>query len=123
MQRNTSAGGTPGPGQKQLVRKPRKQQNPLQLEKRFWKDVKILQNRTDNLIPMLPFSRLVREIMQDTSTEVTKITPTALEAFQTASEMYLTQRLQDAYMLTLHRGRVTLDVRDMQLINYLKINL
>ncbi|KAM7344520.1 centromere identifier [Cochliomyia hominivorax] len=118
----TSAGKTSGPGQQQIVKSRRKQNNPLQLEKRFWKEVKTLQTRTDNLIPMLPFSRLVREIMQETSTEVTKITPTALGAIQAASELYLTQRLQDAYMLTLHRGRVTLEVRDMQMINYLKIN-
>ncbi|XP_037825297.1 histone H3-like centromeric protein cid [Lucilia sericata] len=107
----------------QVARKPRKRPNPMQLEKRFWKDVQNLQNRTDHLIPMLPFSRLVRELMHDASTEVFKITPTALEALQTSSELYLTQRLQDAYMLTLHRGRVTLDVKDMELINYLKINL
>ncbi|KAI8123595.1 histone H3-like centromeric protein cid [Lucilia cuprina] len=112
--------------QQQVARKPRKRPNPMQLEKRFWKDVQNLQNRTDHLIPMLPFSRLVREeeeLMHDASTEVFKITPTALEALQTSSELYLTQRLQDAYMLTLHRGRVTLDVKDMELINYLKINL
>ncbi|XP_065366957.1 histone H3-like centromeric protein cid [Calliphora vicina] len=119
-----SANETPAAeDKKQVVRKPRKHRNPLQLEKRFWKDVQVLQNRTDNLIPMLPFSRLVRELMHDASSEVTKITPTAMEALQTSSELYLTQRLQDAYMLTLHRGRVTLDVKDMELINYLKINL
>ncbi|XP_023294285.2 histone H3-like centromeric protein cid [Lucilia cuprina] len=121
--KETPADKTETTQQQQVARKPRKRPNPMQLEKRFWKDVQNLQNRTDHLIPMLPFSRLVRELMHDASTEVFKITPTALEALQTSSELYLTQRLQDAYMLTLHRGRVTLDVKDMELINYLKINL
>ncbi|XP_059225374.1 histone H3-like centromeric protein cid [Stomoxys calcitrans] len=101
----------------------RKQQKPQQLNARFLRDVKYLQNRTEFLIPRLPFSRVVREILMSMSQSVTHVTPTALEALQASSEMYLTQRLQDAYMLTLHRGRVTLDVRDMQLINFLKMYL
>lgn len=110
--------------QKQQLKnkKSRKQSAPQQMKK-FMREVKLLQNRTDLLVPRLPFSRLIRELIMDCSSEVTKITPTALEALQVASEMYLTQRLQDAYMLTLHRGRVTLDVRDMQLINFLKMDM
>ncbi|XP_075164927.1 centromere identifier [Haematobia irritans] len=105
------------------AKKPRKQKAPQQLNVRFLRDVRLLQNTTNFLIPRLPFARVVREIIMDCSCEVTKITTTALEALQTASEMYVTQRLQDAYMLTLHRGRVTLDVRDLEMINYLKASL
>ncbi|XP_061390350.1 histone H3-like centromeric protein cid [Musca vetustissima] len=105
------------------VKKKRKQKNPIQRDMMFLRDVQKLQNRTDYLIPRLPFARLIREIMLDSSRYVERITPPALEALQAASEMYVTQRLQDAYMLTLHRGRVTLDVRDMELINFLKMHI
>ncbi|XP_073813701.1 centromere identifier [Musca autumnalis] len=105
------------------VKKKRKQKTPMQKDLRFLRDVQKLQGSTHYLIPRLPFSRVIREIMMSVSRTVDRITPTALEALQAASEMYLTQRLQDAYMLTLHRGRVTLDVRDMQLINFLKMHM
>lgn len=57
------------------------------------------------------------------SQDVTHYTTTALEAIQEATEMFLTQILQDAYMLTLHRRCVTLSASDMVLIRSLKFNL
>uniref|UniRef100_A0A1I8MHW3 Core Histone H2A/H2B/H3 domain-containing protein n=1 Tax=Musca domestica TaxID=7370 RepID=A0A1I8MHW3_MUSDO len=105
------------------TKKSRKQKTPIQKDLMFLRDVQKLQNRTNFLIPRLPFARLIRELILDSSRQVDRITPTALEALQAASEMYVTQRLQDAYMLTLHRGRVTLDVRDMELINFLKMHI
>ncbi|SPP73753.1 histone H3-like centromeric protein cid [Drosophila guanche] len=83
-------------------------------------EVRILQAQPTLLLPRLPFSRLVRELMsQFTGPCSFRITSGALEALQTSSEMYITQRLQDAYLLTLHRQRVTLEVRDMALMAWL----
>ena len=110
-------------GRDVTVRRPRKQRNPVQLEKRFWKEVHRLQCSAQNMIPMLPFSRLVRELLQSNTMEVTKITKAAMETLQTASEMYMTQILQDAYMLTLHRGRVTLEVKDLELIKFFNMKI
>lgn len=99
----------------------RKQTNPIRKEQRFWKEVQALAYRTDNLIPKLPFSRLVREIIMDLHSTVDRITLEALTMIQEASELYITQVLTDAYLLTLHRGRVTLSVKDIQLLRNLKL--
>lgn len=59
----------------------------------------------------------------ETSDFVTHYTPAALEALQEATEMFLTQVLQDAYLLTLHRRCITLALSDMILIRSLKFNI
>lgn len=100
----------------------RKKTAPARRDVRFLREVRRLQMSTDFMIPRLPFSRLVREIIVQHSTIVSQMTATALEALQIAAEMYVGQRLQDAYMLTLHRKRVTLQVKDMKLINILRID-
>uniref|UniRef100_A0A1A9WIS7 Core Histone H2A/H2B/H3 domain-containing protein n=1 Tax=Glossina brevipalpis TaxID=37001 RepID=A0A1A9WIS7_9MUSC len=100
----------------------RKKTNPRRRDLKFLREVKRLQMSTDFMIPRLPFSRLVREIIILQSYTVTRITATAFEALQTASEVYLQQRMQDAYMLTLHRKCVTLDLRDMRLLELFRKN-
>uniref|UniRef100_A0A1B0AFU7 Core Histone H2A/H2B/H3 domain-containing protein n=1 Tax=Glossina pallidipes TaxID=7398 RepID=A0A1B0AFU7_GLOPL len=100
----------------------RKKTAPIRRDVRFLREVRHLQMRTDFMIPRLPFSRLVREIITQHSTIVCKVTAAAFEALQTATEMYVGQRLQDAYMLTLHRKCVTLQVKDMKLIHILRID-
>ncbi|XP_054737520.1 histone H3-like centromeric protein A [Anastrepha obliqua] len=82
------------------------------------KELKLLQ-RTDFMIPRLSFSRVVREIMMQFSSDVRCITALALEALQTAAEKYMENRFEDAYLLSLHAGRVTLFLKDLELINYL----
>ncbi|KAH8275434.1 hypothetical protein KR026_007216 [Drosophila bipectinata] len=101
----------------------RKRNTPLSRAARMEREINKLQQFTGNLIPKLPFSRLVRELLYSQGSQMFKITTGALEALQSSSEIYLTQRLQDAYYLTLHRGRVTLDVRDMVLMGYICENL
>nr|AAL78896.1 centromeric histone Cid [Drosophila pseudoobscura] len=84
-------------------------------------EIQRLQATPKLLIPRLPFSRLVREIIVNLtgSSSDFRVTQGSMEALQTAAEMYVTQRLQDAYLLTLHRSRVTLEVRDMALMAFL----
>nr|AAL78892.1 centromeric histone Cid [Drosophila malerkotliana] len=101
----------------------RKRTTPLSRAVRMEREINKLQQFTGNLIPKLPFSRLVRELLYSQGSQMFKTTRGALEALQSSSEIYLTQRLQDAYYLTLHRGRVTLDVRDMVLMGYICENL
>jgi len=98
----------------------RKQQHPLSRVQNLADEIKKLQLSPNYMIPRLSFARVVREIILTHSTNSSlRITMAAMEALQTATEMYLTQRFQDAYMLTLHRGRVTLENRDMALMAYI----
>lgn len=83
------------------------------------KEIRALSVRKRPLIPRLPFSRVIREILLNESTEITRMTYTAFEAIQEAAEMYLTQRLEDAYLLTLHRGIITLQLKDLQMVNFI----
>lgn len=94
----------------------RKQVHPMSHAERLRREVCLLQKSPCFMIPRLPFGRLVREIIQQHSASTTCITRGALEALQTATEMFVTQRFQDSYLMTMHRGRVTLQVRDMALM-------
>ncbi|XP_017148285.1 histone H3-like centromeric protein cid [Drosophila miranda] len=99
----------------------RKQTRPISRVALMQQEIQRLQATPKLLIPRLPFSRLVREIIVNLTglSSAFRVTQGAMEALQTAAEMYTTQRLQDAYLLTLHRGRVTLEVRDMALMAFL----
>nr|ARC76672.1 Cid2 [Drosophila eugracilis]ARC76674.1 Cid2 [Drosophila eugracilis] len=105
-------------GQNQTRR--RKNPNPVSRAKRMDEQIHRLQNYPGMLIPKLPFSRLVRELILKYSNEPhIRVTEGAFLAMQTSSELFLTQRLADSYMLTKHRGRVTLEVRDMALMAFI----
>ncbi|XP_016957517.1 histone H3-like centromeric protein cid [Drosophila biarmipes] len=98
----------------------RKMAKPLSRARRMDVEILHLQNHPGVLIPKLPFSRLVREfIIKYSDGSPMRITEGALTAMQVSSELYLTQRLADSYMLTKHRNRVTLEVRDMALMGFL----
>lgn len=84
------------------------------------REIHKLQSSTNYLIPKLPFSRLIREILQACSLTVSRITPPALIALQESSEMYITHLLADSYRCTIHRARVTLTAKDIQLARYLR---
>nr|ARC76716.1 Cid5 [Drosophila americana texana] len=98
--------------------KRRKQPNPLQRAAQFRREVRTLQRSPHFMIPRLSFGRVVRDIMLQHTESPYRITIGALEALQTATEMFLTQRFQDSYLMTLHRSRVTLEVRDMALMAF-----
>lgn len=104
----------------QPSQKKRKQVNPRRREQLMWKQIRQLQSRTDNLMPKAPFGRLIREILTQSSREAERITLKALEALQVSSEIYLTHLFSDAYVCTLHRGRVTLGVHDLRLVRFLR---
>lgn len=53
-------------------------------------------------------------------TNVNRITPDALKALQESSEMYTVQFLEDSYLCSLNRDRVTLSVKDVKLAKYLR---
>ncbi|XP_017027436.1 histone H3-like centromeric protein cid [Drosophila kikkawai] len=96
----------------------RKMGRPVNHRLKMEREIRRLQAHAGLLIPRLPFSRLVREILTQLAGYEAgmRVTQGALEVMQESSELYLTHRLQDSYLLTMHRGRVTLEVRDMALM-------
>nr|ARC76743.1 Cid4 [Drosophila seguyi] len=96
----------------------RKTRRPINHRLKMEREIRRLQAHAGLLIPRLPFSRLVREIITQLAGYEAglRVTEGALQVMQESSELYLTHRLQDSYLLTMHRGRVTLEVRDMALM-------
>lgn len=85
------------------------------------REIMKLQEATRALIPKLPFSRLIRECLQNCShSSDLRVTSDSLLALQEASELYLTQLFEDSYRCTLHRQRVTLQPNDMRLVLLLR---
>lgn len=82
-------------------------------------EIVFLQNSTDLLIPRAPFHRLIREILQDTNIEM-QIAGKAVNALQESSEMFITQLFEDAKILAISRKRVTVEPRDLKLVQYLQ---
>nr|ARC76727.1 Cid3 [Drosophila seguyi] len=97
----------------------RKQRGPISRAARMNREIRRLRACTAPLIPRLPFARLVRELITKSTSSSVRITESALGVLQESSELYLTHRFEDSYLLTRHRGRVTLELRDMVLMAYL----
>ena len=72
------------------------------------------QKTVDDLIPRLPFQRLVREIAQDFKTDL-RFQSSAIGALQSASEAYLVGLFKDTNLCAIHAKRVTIMPKDMQL--------
>ncbi|CAD6236847.1 GSCOCG00008261001-RA-CDS [Cotesia congregata] len=85
-------------------------------------EIRFLRKTTKLIIPKLPFSRLVREIMHELfpRSEIFRMQVTALEALQEATEMYLVQFFEDSILLAYHSKRITLMQRDMILMRRLR---
>lgn len=58
----------------------------------------------------------------DINSEAQRMTGEAIEALRESAEMYIIELLEDANAATLHRGRVTLLPKDIQLVQYLRRN-
>ena len=66
------------------------------------------------LIPLLAFSRLIREITQERRNDL-RFQSATIQALQEGSEAYLVGLLEDSQMCTTHTKRVTIMAKDMQL--------
>uniref|UniRef100_A0A182KHY3 Core Histone H2A/H2B/H3 domain-containing protein n=1 Tax=Anopheles christyi TaxID=43041 RepID=A0A182KHY3_9DIPT len=96
----------------------RKQKTPSNLQ--ALKEIHRLQGTVHNLIPKLSFARLIREVLSEYSHRQLRVTVTMLECLQESAEVYLVQLFGDSYRCTLHRERVTLMPKDMQLAAMLR---
>ena len=80
------------------------------------REIRKFQKSTDLLIPALPFSRLVREIVQTvTEGQQFRFQSLAIKALQEASEAYLVGFFEDAVLCAMHAKRVTIMPKDMDL--------
>jgi len=84
------------------------------------REIRRYQRSTDNLVPKLPFQRLVREIAQETALERycpqgIRFKRSALMALQEASEAYLVELFEDTNLITVHRQKCTITPGDLQL--------
>ncbi|PSN51104.1 histone H3-like centromeric protein hH3v [Blattella germanica] len=81
-------------------------------------EIRRYQKTTKLLIPRLPFSRVVKEIISyivPPHLSDFRVQFAALEAIQEAAEMYLVQYFEDSLLCALHAKRVTLMRKDLQL--------
>ncbi|TFL05864.1 histone-fold-containing protein [Pterulicium gracile] len=86
------------------------------------REIRKYQKSTDLLIQKLPFSRVVREIAMDLSTDMNGPSDTglrwqssAIQALQEATEAFLVHLFEDANLCAIHAKRVTIMQRDIQL--------
>ncbi|KAB0399831.1 hypothetical protein E2I00_013763, partial [Balaenoptera physalus] len=83
---------------------------------RVLKEIRTLQKSTHLLLRKNPFGRLAREICVIFTRGVDfNWQAQALLALQEAAEAFLVHLFEDAYLLSLHAGRVTLFPKDVQL--------
>ena len=77
-------------------------------------EIRKYQKSTDLLIKRRPFGRLVREIIHDINPEL-RIQSVALEGLQEACEAYLVMLFENTTLCAIHAGRVTIQIKDLQL--------
>jgi len=86
------------------------------------REIRKYQKSTDLLLQKLPFSRIVREITMEMTTDTNfrdsanlRWQSSALLALQEATEAYLVHLFEDANLCAIHAKRVTIMTRDIQL--------
>ncbi|KAF5321245.1 hypothetical protein D9619_000787 [Psilocybe cf. subviscida] len=86
------------------------------------REIRKYQKSTDLLLRKLPFSRVVREITMEMTTETNfrdsadlRWQSSALLALQEATEAYLVHLFEDANLCAIHAKRVTIMTKDIQL--------
>lgn len=74
---------------------------------------------TELLLKKAPFRRVVREISQDTKTDL-RFAKDALDALQEGAEAYLIELFEDTNLVTIGAKRVTIAVNDMTLARQIR---
>jgi histone H3 len=83
------------------------------------REVRYLQKTVHNLVPKLPFQRLVREIAQEFKTDL-RFQDSALDALHAAAEAYTIELLNRMQVLTHWKGRVTITPQSLVVAQFLK---
>ncbi|XP_055623768.1 histone H3-6-like [Toxorhynchites rutilus septentrionalis] len=116
-QRSSSGATRSGAG---VSRRSRSEERRPRTQIRALREIAHLQRSTNLLIPKLPFARLIREVLMSYNDHALRVTPEALMALQESAELYIVQLMEDAYRCTIHRNRVTLMPKDINLALYIR---
>ena len=111
----TAAGGSTQIPPSGGVAKPKRKRKSRPNPRRWLAEVKQMQASTAYMIQRSPFRRLVREVAQDFMTDLS-FTEESFNAIQTASEEYIAQMFSMANRQAIHRGRITIEPRDIQMV-------
>ena len=89
------------------------------------REIKKFQKETENIkmIPRAPFSRLVRQLIEERCRRMEqpfRVTKGVLECLHESSELYLTIYFEDLNFLSRHAGRVTVMVKDITALRFMK---
>ena len=79
------------------------------------REIRKYQKTTFLLIKKLPFSRLVREIVEEINGVSMRMQASAILALQEACEAYLIGLMEDTNLCALHAKRITIMPKDIQL--------
>ncbi|XP_069947345.1 uncharacterized protein [Cherax quadricarinatus] len=85
-------------------------------------EIRRFQKGGELLVPRLPFSRLIREILSMHGNQL-RIQGLALMALQEAAECYVTTVLELANLCSIHARRVTIFPRDIKLVRRIRGDL
>jgi len=78
-------------------------------------EIRRYQKTSDLLIPKLPFSRVIREVVQSVAAADMRFQAVAILALQEAAEAFLVTLFEDSILCAIHARRVTLMPKDMDL--------
>nr|XP_023925110.1 histone H3-like centromeric protein HTR12 isoform X1 [Quercus suber]POE95057.1 histone H3-like centromeric protein htr12 [Quercus suber] len=79
------------------------------------REIRHFQKTWNLVIPAAPFIRVVRQLSQQFSPEISRWAAEALVALQEAAEDFLVHLFEDATLCTVHAKRVTLMKKDFEL--------
>ena len=82
-------------------------------------EIRKYQKSVEFLTRKLPFQRVVQEIVQDMNPNL-RFTADAIFALQEASEVFLVNLLEDGSLCTIDQGRITVELRDLNLVMKLR---
>ncbi|CAL2052406.1 unnamed protein product [Caenorhabditis brenneri] len=83
------------------------------------RDIRRYQKSTELLIPKSSFQRLVREIAQEFMSNI-RFKSAAMDCLQEAAEAFLVERFEQSQLVAIHRGRVAITKKDMQLAKQIR---
>jgi histone H3 len=78
------------------------------------RQIRRFQKSTGYLLRKIPFQRLVKQLAQEFKSDL-RFQSTAIMALQSAAEAYLVGIFEDTNVCAIHAGRVTINIKDMQL--------
>lgn len=81
---------------------------------RALREIRKYQKSTSLLLPKLPFSRVVREVVHGYRDDL-RMNSLSLDALQEVTEMYLVRLMEDAQMAAIHDKRITVKSKDVEL--------